>query len=188
MIDGSAHSRTTSLVMLAEDAAPSAKVLEDAVDVETLVEALAHLPDAVQPLSALAARLGLEPADLAADLAAWTQATGKADSDRVFAISASLFQILRRDLALAGIPYKDGQGRTIDVHEMMHTTATYLARANVSPRVAKEFMRHSSIDLTLETYTDPSLLDKAEALEALPELPIDGEPEDGRLGKGKELA
>jgi hypothetical protein len=31
-------------------------------------------------------------------------------------------------------------------------------------------MRHSSLDLTMNVYTDPSLLDVAGALEALPDL------------------
>ena len=33
-------------------------------------------------------------------------------------------------------------------------------------------MRHSSIDLTVNVYTDPQLLDVAGALERLPKLPI----------------
>jgi integrase len=109
-------------------------------------------------------------ADLAADLAEWIKVTGKASTDRVFAISANLFQILRRDLALAGIPYKDDQGRTIDVHALRHTTASHMARAKVTPRVAQQFMRHAKIELTLQTYTDLGLLDEREALDALPDL------------------
>ena len=38
-------------------------------------------------------------------------------------------------------------------------------------------MRHSSIDLTMNVYTDPALLDVAGAIESLPDLPIDrGQP------------
>ncbi len=33
-------------------------------------------------------------------------------------------------------------------------------------------MRHSSIDLTVNVYTDPQLLDVAGALEQLPDLPL----------------
>ncbi len=36
-------------------------------------------------------------------------------------------------------------------------------------------MRHSTIDLTMSTYTDPRLLDVAGALEALPALPLGAE-------------
>jgi hypothetical protein len=34
-------------------------------------------------------------------------------------------------------------------------------------------MRHSSLDLTMNIYTDPSLLDVAGAMEALPQLALD---------------
>ena len=37
-------------------------------------------------------------------------------------------------------------------------------------------MRHSSIDLTMNVYTDPKLLDVHGALDALPGLPLDVEP------------
>ena len=33
-------------------------------------------------------------------------------------------------------------------------------------------MRHSKIDLTMNVYTDPKLLDVAGAMEALPALPL----------------
>ena len=33
-------------------------------------------------------------------------------------------------------------------------------------------MRHSTIDLTMNVYTDPRLLDVAGAMEALPALPL----------------
>ena len=35
-------------------------------------------------------------------------------------------------------------------------------------------MRHSSIDLTMNVYTDPKLLDVAGALQSLPSLPLSG--------------
>jgi integrase len=123
-------------------------------------------------------------ADLAADLASWIARTGKRGTARVFAVSPSLNTLLKRDLKWAGIPYKDELGRTVDVHALRHTTASHLARGGVSPKVAQGFMRHADIRLTMETYTDPRLLDEAEALRALPELPLDGKPKTG----GKRLA
>ena len=36
-------------------------------------------------------------------------------------------------------------------------------------------MRHSDIKLTMQTYTDPRLLDEAEALAALPHLALNSE-------------
>jgi len=50
------------------------------------------------------------------------------------------------------------------------------------PRVAQAAMRHSSIDLTMNVYTDPRLLDVAGALGALPRLSL------GRQGKVEALA
>jgi integrase len=117
------------------------------------------------------ADLPLRP-DLAEDLRRWVEATGKTASDKLFRVPVELVKILRRDLQLAGVPYKDAYGRVFDAHALRHTTATYLGKGKVTPRVAQGFMRHSDIKLTMEVYTDPRLLDEAEALAALPRLPL----------------
>jgi len=90
----------------------------------------------------------------------------------LFTVPTALVKILNRDLQLAGIPKKDSRGWTIDVHAMRHTFGTLLSRGNVAPRTAQAAMRHSSIDLTMNVYTDPKLLDVAGALDAFPELPL----------------
>jgi hypothetical protein len=48
------------------------------------------------------------------------------------------------------------------------------ASAGTHPKVTQEIMRHSSVELTMALYTDGNLLDIAEAVEALPELPSCG--------------
>jgi integrase len=111
-------------------------------------------------------------ADLAEDLKCWVEATGKTASDKLFRVPVELVKILKRDLQLAGIPYKDAYGRVFDAHSLRHTTASFLGKGKVTPRLAQGFMRHSDIKLTLQTYADPSLLDEAEALAALPRLPL----------------
>jgi integrase len=111
-------------------------------------------------------------ADLADDLRKWIEVTGKTGNDRLFRVPVELVKILKRDLTLAGIPYRDEHGRTFDVHALRHTTSTYMGRGKVTPRVAQEFMRHSDIKLTMQTYTDPKILDDAEALAALPTLSL----------------
>jgi integrase len=111
-------------------------------------------------------------ADLTEDLKNWITATGKTSTDKLFRVPVELVKILKRDLKLAGIPYRDEMGRTFDVHALRHTTSTYMGRGKVAPRVAQEFMRHSDIKLTMQTYTDLRLLDESEALSALPALPI----------------
>lgn len=115
--------------------------------------------------------------DLAAELADWLRATGKRGTDPVFRIPVELVKILKRDLAAAGIPYRDERGRTLDVHALRYTTATFLSRAKVSPRVAQRMMRHSDIKLTMQVYTDVHQLDEADALAALPAMPLQPEGE-----------
>jgi integrase len=110
--------------------------------------------------------------DLAADLEAWLADAGKRASDPVFDVPDRMNKILRRDLAWAGIPYKDERGRVFDFHALRHTTASHLGRAKVAPRVAQGIMRHSHIKLTMQTYADPELMDRAEAMTALPALPL----------------
>jgi len=94
----------------------------------------------------------------------------------VFTVPAGLVRILDRDLRLAGIPKRDDRGRTVDVHALRHTFGTLLSKGGVAPRTAQAAMRHSTIDLTMNVYTDPRLLDVAGAMEALPALPLGAEP------------
>ena len=56
---------------------------------------------------------------------------------------------------------------------MRTTFGTGLSKAGVAPRTAQAAMRHSKIDLTMNVYTDPRLLDVAGAIAALPDLPLD---------------
>jgi len=124
--------------------------------------------------------------DLAVELASWIHETLRdagsalASTDAgsasvkakglmpIFRVPTGLVRILDRDLKLAGIPKFDDRGRSIDVHAMRTTFGTHLSKAGVSPRVAQAAMRHSDIMLTMNVYTDPALLDVANAVAALP--------------------
>ncbi len=103
----------------------------------------------------------------------------------LFTVPAGMVRILDRDLVAAGIARRvevspgkwkidksDERGRTIDVHALRHTFGTLLSKAGVAPRTAQAAMRHSTIDLTMNVYTDPKLLDVAGAMDALPALPL----------------
>ena len=57
---------------------------------------------------------------------------------------------------------------------MRHTFGTHLSKSGVAPRTAQAAMRHSSLDLTMNVYTDPTLLDVAGVLAARPERPPTG--------------
>ena len=86
----------------------------------------------------------------------------------LFHIPRSLVGIFDRDLAAAGIDKHDDRGRSLDVHALRHTFGTHLSKAGVPPRVAQAAMRHSSLHLTMNIYTDPTLLDVAGAINTLP--------------------
>jgi integrase len=103
----------------------------------------------------------------------------------LFTVPAGLVRILDRDLVAAGIARRvkgadgkvriekrDERGRTVDVHALRHTFGTMLSAAGVAPRTAQAAMRHSTIDLTMNVYTDPKLLDVAGAVESLPALTL----------------
>ncbi len=109
---------------------------------------------------------------------------------RVFTVPAGLVRILDRDLVAAGIARRvktqagvwkaekrDERGRTVDVHALRHTFGTLLSKGGVTPRTAQAAMRHSTIDLTMNVYTDPKLLDVAGAMESLPSLPLGAGPQ-----------
>jgi len=133
-------------------------------------------------------------ADLAADLRAWladkladVQAAarkriGEALPMRLppdtplFDVPEGLVRILDLDLHAAGIPKRDDRDRTVDVHALRHTFGTHLSKGGIAPRTAQAAMRHSKLDLTMNIYTDPRLLDVAGALGVLPALPLDAEP------------
>ncbi len=94
--------------------------------------------------------------------------------ERLFGnVPRQLVKTLDRDLAVAGIPKTDDRGRTVDFHALRHSFGTLLSTSGVAPRTAQQAMRHSTIELTMNTYTDPRLLDVAGAIDSLPNLPID---------------
>ncbi len=106
----------------------------------------------------------------------------------LFTVPTALVKILDRDLVMAGIARKvvdkrtgksridkrDDRGRSIDVHALRHSFGTHLSMGGVPLRTAQAAMRHSDPSLTANVYTDPRLLDVAGALDALPDLPLDG--------------
>jgi integrase len=108
----------------------------------------------------------------------------------LFDVPDKLVRILDRDLVAAGIARRvtgadgkvridkrDERGRTVDVHALRHTFGTLLSKGGVSPRTAQAAMRHSNVNLTMNTYTDPKLLDVAGAMDSLPALPLGAGPQ-----------
>jgi len=61
------------------------------------------------------------------------------------------------------------------VHALRHTFGTHLSKNGVATRTAQAAVRDSSLDLTMNVYTDPTLLDVAGAMEALPGVSLNEE-------------
>jgi integrase len=115
--------------------------------------------------------------DLADDLRKHIERSAKMDDGQdspdvpLFDIDwRNLLRTFNLDLAAAGIPKRDAQDRTVDVHCLRHTFATLLARNGVSPSIAQKLMRHSDIRLTMNTYTHLDLADTAGAVASLPTI------------------
>jgi integrase len=117
------------------------------------------------------------PRDLAGDLAAYV-AMLPADTP-IFPLPrrGRGAEMLRVDLAAAGIPYRDSAGLVFDFHSLRCETATLADAAGVSPRVVQKMMRHSTLELTGH-YTRPRAVDIEAAASMLPSLkPTGNRPE-----------
>lgn len=66
---------------------------------------------------------------------------------------------------------EDSEGHHPNFHALRHTFGTNLDRSGVHPKQAQELMRHSDINLTMQTYTHVGIYDLNSVLEALPALP-----------------
>ena len=75
----------------------------------------------------------------------------------------------------------DDAGRVVGFHSLRHSFISNLARAGVHPKQAQDLARHSDINLTLSRYTHTVLGDRANAVEALPDL--DEEESDGEQNR-----
>ncbi len=80
--------------------------------------------------------------------------------------------MLKADLADAGIPYVDSAARYADFHCLRHTTGSLLAASGVHPKVAQSIMRHSDINLTMPLYTHTLRGQESEAVKSLPDLSL----------------
>ena len=93
---------------------------------------------------------------------------GRLDPDeKLFKVCNSLCHVLTRDLKFAGIDKRDCLGQVVDVHALRHTHATVLQEQGAGLEVAKDSMRHSSIEMTLQ-YTHKKLESVAGAIARLP--------------------
>ena len=81
-------------------------------------------------------------------------------------------EMLRDDLAAAGIAAVDADGQVLDFHGQRTTFISGLARAGVSPATTQKLARHSDINLTMGTYTRLGVADLSTAVDRLPRLTL----------------
>lgn len=100
---------------------------------------------------------------------------GRGPDEPVFHIPQydELLRAFKKDLAHAGIPYRDDLGRVFDFHSLRKCLGSYLRQAKVDPAVSRLYMRHGDIRLTMEIYNDDRLHDlHAEAAMKLPRFSL----------------
>jgi integrase len=81
--------------------------------------------------------------------------------------------MLRQDMMSAGIKAETKEG-VVDFHALRATFITNLVRGGVQPRQAQALARHSTIELTMQTYTRLNMTDHSEAIEMLPRIAAAG--------------
>ena len=94
----------------------------------------------------------------------------KAFGGRYKALTVNTADVLKKDLAEAGIPYEDELGRVFDFHSLRGQCATLLALRGVHPKIAQTILRHSDINLTMNVYTRTDQAQKASAVTGLSDL------------------
>jgi len=97
----------------------------------------------------------------------------------VFPLPRKAAKMMHEDLVRAGILHRDehkrivtrdATGRTLDFHALRGTYISHLVAAGVNVKVVQGLARHATIGLTLDRYTDPTLLNHGAAVGFLPDL------------------
>ncbi len=107
---------------------------------------------------------------------------GKMPHLQAFALPPKAADMLKADLADAGIAYVDASGRVADFHSLRHSTGSLLATAGTNPKVAQSIMRHSDINLTMGHYTHVYTGQESLAVENLPDLTPTGKGSQRKTG------
>lgn len=106
---------------------------------------------------------------LAEDLRQWIQDTGKGPNDPVVYVpcKGNISKLHRAHMKLAGIQYKDDQGRFADFHSLRTAANVLLRQAGIPAKERQLFMRHGKLELTTETYDDEDATQMNDVVKAL---------------------
>jgi integrase len=121
----------------------------------------------------------LLPLEVAEQFRKWQQEVNTQENNKVFGKFDKSYaaKMLRKDLKAAGIAYKDDAGQVVDFHALRHTYITNIVKGGASVKVAQSLARHSTVNLTMDTYTHLNLHDGKAALSGLPKLPDEDSPD-----------
>jgi integrase len=90
---------------------------------------------------------------------------------RLWKTTDKLHKMFKLDLARAGIPYVDDQGRFCDLHGLRHSFLTIIGQnPNCSLKTLQTLARHSDVRITAR-YLHTSLAEQLDALRSLPMPP-----------------
>lgn len=73
------------------------------------------------------------------------------------------------------LSYRNQEGLFADFHSNRHMFISNLSRAGVHPKLAQILARHSTINLTMNVYTQMGMDEKARAVRSIPG-PVDARP------------
>jgi integrase len=105
--------------------------------------------------------------DLAEELKAYL--ANKMPYVKVFAMPNQPAKMIKEDLEIAEIEYKNAEGQA-DFHSLRHTFITNLVQQGVYPKDVQILARHSSITLTLDHYTHVKRESLRKIIDAQPDL------------------
>jgi integrase len=93
---------------------------------------------------------------LAADLSAWIKDTARQPADRLLTVpnKSNLNKIHQAQLKLAGIPYRDGNGRAASFHALRMSFNVYLRKQGADKMERRWAMRHAAPDMTDGNYDE----------------------------------
>ena len=111
--------------------------------------------------------------DVAEMFALWQEEQGVTPDSKVFSgfDETKGARMMRKDLKSANISYRDSSDHVVDFHALRHTFISNIVVGGASPKVAQQLARHSTISLTMDTYTHLQMHHEQAALEGLPSLP-----------------
>jgi hypothetical protein len=113
------------------------------------------------------------PQDAAKAFEAWKVSKNAKDTDKVFntlTVNHRPSEMIRVDLEAADLPTEDRAGNPICFHSLRNSYITFLANSNTPAKVVQQLARHSSINLTMNTYARVAAYNEQTAIESLPKL------------------